>query len=256
MLHYLDPNPGGHPAVLLLHGLGADLSSWTLQMNPLSEAGFRPLSVDAPGFGNSPYDGHGWSILRVAEEAAAILRELKTGSAHVVGISMGGIIAQQMAFDHPDLVEKLVLVNTFSILRPRTLRQWIYFRLRLLMVQTVGIPWQGKLVARKIFPKPEQEFIRQQLIASISKADPRAYRLAMRALKNFNSLGKLALLQMPVLVVSGSNDSTVSMQDQKILAQGIPGARHVVISGAGHGVSVDSFEAFNRELITFLSAPS
>ncbi len=256
MLHYLDPNPNGHPAVLLLHGLGADATSWTLQLAPLAEAGFRPLAVDVPGFGKSLYDGRGWNVRRVADEAAAFLRELKTGSAHLVGISMGGIIAQQLAFDHPDLVDKLVLVNTFSVLRPRTVSQWIYFRLRLLMVQTVGIPRQAILVAKKIFPRPDQEFMRQQLIASISQADPRAYRLAMRSLKDFNSSNKLHLLRMPVLVISGGNDTTVDTQDQKILAQGIPGARHVIIPGGGHGVSVDSYEAFNRELIIFLSSPS
>ncbi len=256
MLHYLDPNPNGHPAVLLLHGLGADTTSWTFQLQPLAEAGFRPLAVDAPGFGKSPYDGKGWNACRVADELATLLRELKTDPVHVVGISMGGIVAQQMAFDYPELVSRLVLVNTFSVLRPRTISRWIYFRLRLLMVQTVGIPRQAKLVAMKIFPHPGQEFMRQQLIASISQADPRAYRLAMRSLKDFNSSNGLHLLRMPVLVISGGNDTTVDIQDQKILAQGIPGARHVIIPGGGHGVSVDSYEAFNRELVTFLSSPS
>ncbi|MBE3067962.1 MAG: alpha/beta fold hydrolase, partial [Chloroflexi bacterium] len=55
-LHYLDPNPAGHPAVLLLHGLGADASSWTLQLPALTGAGFRPIATDIPGFGQSPYD--------------------------------------------------------------------------------------------------------------------------------------------------------------------------------------------------------
>lgn len=256
MLHYLDPNPNGQPGILLFHGLGADATSWTLQLEPLVDAGFRPLAVDAPGFGKSPYDGHGWSIQHVVDETAVLLRELKIESIHVVGISMGGIIAQQLAFDHPEWVEKLVLVNTFSVLRPRTISRWIYFRLRLLMVQTVGIPRQAKLVARRIFPKSDQEFMRQQLIASISKTDPRAYRLALRSLKDFNSSNRLHSLRMPVLVISGGNDTTVDIKDQKILAQGISGARHVIIPGGGHGVSVDSYETFNQELITFLSSPS
>jgi pimeloyl-ACP methyl ester carboxylesterase len=98
--------------------------------------------------------------------------------------------------------------------------------------------------------------MRQRLIASISRADPRAYRQAMRSLKDFNSSHRLQTLQVPVLVISGGNDTTVDIQDQKVLAQGIPGARHVVIPGGGHGVSVDSYEAFNRELITFLASPS
>jgi pimeloyl-ACP methyl ester carboxylesterase len=66
-LHFLDPNPTGRPTVLLLHGLGADGSSWTLQLPPLIEAGFRPIAPDAPGFGKSPYDGKGWSVRKLVK---------------------------------------------------------------------------------------------------------------------------------------------------------------------------------------------
>ncbi len=90
-LHYLDPNPSGHPVVLLLHGLGADSSSWTLQIPALTGAGFRPIAPDTPGFGHSPYDGAGWSIPRVAAGLAELLEEIHTGPVHVVGLSMGGI---------------------------------------------------------------------------------------------------------------------------------------------------------------------
>src|SRR3990172_8580936 len=100
-LHYLDPNPAGRKAVLLLHGLGADAASWTLQLPVLTAAGFRPIAPDTPGFGQSPYDGGGWSIRRVAAGMAGLLKELKTGPAHVVGLSMGGTIAQQFALEYP-----------------------------------------------------------------------------------------------------------------------------------------------------------
>ena len=105
-LHFLDPNPTGKPVVLLLHGLGADGSSWTLQLPALSRAGFRPLAPDAPGFGGSPYDGGGWNIRRVAAQMAGLLEELGGGPAHIVGLSMGGVIAQQFALDFPQLTKK------------------------------------------------------------------------------------------------------------------------------------------------------
>jgi len=83
-LHFLDPNPSGHPPVLLLHGLGADGSSWTLQLAALTAAGFRPIAPDAPGFGQSSYDGRGWSIRRIAGQLADLLQGLGAGPVHVV----------------------------------------------------------------------------------------------------------------------------------------------------------------------------
>jgi 3-oxoadipate enol-lactonase len=251
-LHVLDPNPGGHPAVLLLHGLGATGESWTLQLPALSDAGFRPLAPDAPGFGDSPYDGLGWSMRRVAGQMAELLVELKTGPAYVVGLSMGGVIAQQFARDFPRLTKKLVLVSTFSALRPDTLSGWFYFLRRIFAVTLLGLPAQARVVAGRVFPAPDQAALRDLLVTTISHADPRAYRLAMRSLGLFDSHKWLGGITASTLVMTGAADSTVSPARQQLLAEGIPGARQVTIAKAGHAVSVDRADEFNRVLLGFL----
>jgi 3-oxoadipate enol-lactonase len=238
--------------VLLLHGLGANGSSWTLQFDPLIAAGFRPIAPDAPGFGDSPYDGRGWNFRKVAADFASLLDELQTGPVHLVGLSMGGVIAQQFAFDYPGLVQKLALVSTFSMLRPANLSQWLYFLQRLVVVHVVGLDTQAKVVARRVFPLTEQQPLREMAEKQISSADPRAYRAAMRHLGLFDSRSHLKQINAPTLVISGANDSTVSPVHQKVLADGIPGARQVIIPDAGHAVAIDQFEAFNRHLIGFL----
>ena len=250
-LNCLDLNPTGRPAVLLLHGLGADSRSWSLQIQPLIQAGFRPIAVDAPGFGASPYDRHGWRIPRVAGAMVGLLDELHIGRAHVVGLSMGGTIAQQMALQAPEHVSSLVLVSTFARLRPDNLSGWIYFLSRLVLVFTLGLPAQARLVARRVFPAGEDDTLRGMLVETISRADPRAYRSAMLAMGSFNSLPRLAEIDLPTLVVSGEGDSTVRPARQSQLARGIPGARQVIIPAAGHAVPVDQPEAFNRELLSF-----
>jgi 3-oxoadipate enol-lactonase len=252
-LKFLDPYPEGNPTVLLLHGLGANGSSWMLQFDPLASAGFRPLAPDTPGFGKSPYDGKGWSIRRVAADMAGLLTELRAGPANIVGISMGGTIAQQIALDFPHLVEKLVLVNTFAVLRPTKLSGWFYFLQRFILVHTLGLPTQAKFVAQRIFPGPDQEVLRQMLVDQITQADPRAYRAAMRALGTFNSIKRISGIKAPTLVITGENDSTVQPAHQRILASKILGARQIIIPGAGHAVSVDQPETFNREILTFLA---
>jgi pimeloyl-ACP methyl ester carboxylesterase len=252
-LHYLDPNPSGSPAVLLLHGLGANGSSWTFQFKTLIKAGLRPIAPDAPGFGDSLYDGRGWNFRRVAAGLVKLLEELNTGPVHIVGLSMGGVIAQQFALDYPHLVLKLVLVSSFAKLRPSSLSQWFYFAQRAIVVHTVGLATQSRIVAQRVFPAADQQALREMAEKQISLADPSAYRAAMRSLGLVNLQPRLNEIKKPTLVISGASDSTVSPALQKILADCIPGSRQVIIPEAGHAVSIDQFEAFNRELNQFLS---
>jgi len=251
-LHWLDPNPQGYPPVLLLHGLGANCDSWGLQLPGLSAAGFRPIAPDAPGFGASPYDGRGWTIRWAAAEMADLLGQLKTGPAFVAGLSMGGIIAQQIALDAPAMVRKLVLVSTFAILRPGAVNGWVYYLQRFLLINTLGLPAQARIVARRIFPNPEDAHLREMLMETISRADPRAYRKAMISLGLFSSIERLGEIKVPTLVVTGQGDTTVTPARQQYLVKGILGARQILVEGAGHAVPVDQPDIFNRDLIEFL----
>ncbi len=251
-LHYLDPNPSGSPAVLLLHGLGATGESWKLQFPPLIDAGMRPIAPSARGFGQSSYPGGKLTIAVFAEDMAALLEKLGTSPAHVVGISMGGTIALQLALSRPDMVRKLVLVSTFAKLHPKGVIGRLYFVIRLIMAYTFGIRAQAGIVARRIFPKPEQESLRQDLIRQVAQANPRAYRGAMMALGQFDVEDLLSTLQVPTLVITGSEDTNIPPENQQPLVERIPGARQVVIQGGGHAVSADSPEAFNQVILEFL----
>jgi 3-oxoadipate enol-lactonase len=250
-LFNLDPNPSGTPAVLFLHGLGANSSSWQLQFPLLIEAGFRPIAPDAPGFGASSYDGKGWSIKRVAAELAGLMDEMHLAQAHLVGISMGGVVAQQFVLDFPERVNKLVLVNTFAVLQPDTIKGWLYFLQRFVLVHTVGLPAQARVVASRLFPGEGQEQLRQLMIEQVTQADPRAYRAAMRSLGLFNSAKRIGQINKPTLVMSGQNDTTVPLRNQRALAIGIAGAQQVIIPNAGHAASVDQPDIFNRVLLEF-----
>lgn len=252
-LHFLDPNPQGSPAVLLLHGLGANAESWTFQSEALAAAGYRPLPVDVPGFGRSPYDGRGWSFSRMADLLADWLQTRGLTRVHVTGISMGGVLAQQLALSHPQVVDKLVLINTFAVLRPASLDGWLYFLARAFTVTFLGLEQQAHIVAKRIFPLPEQREAYEQLVHTISSADPRAYRAAMRALGLYDSRKRLPTLPHQTLVVTAENDTTVPPQRQRLLVDLIPNARQVTIPQAGHGVIVEKPEAVNKALLDFFS---
>ncbi len=252
-VHYLEDNPSGARKVLLLHGLGANSESWRFQMPVLAEKGFHVIAPDVPGFGQSPpAKNMQVSVAEFAHIIAQFLKKLEIHRTHVIGISMGGTIALQLVLDYPQVVDKLILVNTFASLGLNSPLLLPYFLLRFILVYTLGIPAQANIVAKKLFPHPDQEILRQELIRQILQSNPRTYRAAMRALARFDATHRLSEINTPTLVVSGAEDTTVPLEKQTQLAEGIPNATHVVIPEAGHAITVEKAEAFNRHMLDFL----
>jgi pimeloyl-ACP methyl ester carboxylesterase len=237
---------------VLLHGLGANSSSWQLQMPDLLDRGFRPIAPDLPGFGKSRQSGGRWSIRYAAQAVASLLNHLQAAPLHVVGISMGGTVALQLALDYPRLVKKLVLVSTFARLWPESLGGWLYFAQRALLVWGRGLESQAQYVASRIFPGEGQQELRQALIEQIMQANPSVYKQAMRSLGLFNVQGRLGEIQAPTLVITGEADTTVPVHNQRPLVDKIPGARQIIFPDAGHALCVEQPERFNQVLLDFL----
>jgi 3-oxoadipate enol-lactonase len=252
-LYYEDPNPSGNPAVLLLHGLGATHESWAFQVPGLIAENYRVIIPDLRGFGQSTYGGRSHTIGDMAADVIALMDAKELTSAHIVGISMGGAIALQLACAYPDRVQRLVLVNTFAQLRPRSMKGFLYFASRFVLVHTVGLSTQARFVTQRLLPNPGQELLRQALLDQILQSDPRGYRATMRALAHFNCIDCLPHIKNKTLIVSGEQDLTVPLPVQRLLAEKIPSACHIVISGAGHAVTGEKPEEFNQVLIQFLS---
>ena len=257
-IFYIERNPArALPAsartVLLLHGLGANATSWQLQIPEIEQAGYRVIAPDVRGFGRSSYRGGGMSPSALAGDIAALLERLDTGPANVVGISMGGVIALQLVLDHPELVDKLILVNTFASLRPKSTSVWLYFAWRFILIHLIGFSTQAKAVTKRIFPKSDQEELRQELYREIMQANPSAYRSVMIAMARFDVSNRLQEIQAPTLILTGEDDTTVPPGNQAVLVAGIPNARQIIIPDSGHAMIAEQTEEFNRLLIEFLN---
>lgn len=244
---------GSGPAVVLLHGMGSCADDWMLQFPALAGRA-TALAVDLRGHGRTEAPPGSWTIADMAGDVAGLLAELDIAAAHAVGLSLGGLVAQALAIDHPERVRSLVLVNTFARLRPQGLRGWIYLLTRAVALLTGGVERQAEVVAAGVFPHPEQAQMRRRAAERLKANDPAAYRAAMRAVLRFDSRPDLARIHVPTLVVAGADDTTVSLAAKRALADGIPGAQLEVIPGSGHATPLDRPEVFNELVLRFLGA--
>lgn len=244
-------NPNDKP-VLLLHGLGATGESWGLQSPALIQAGYRVIIIDLRGFGKSNH-AITMSIPQLAKDCAVLLNKLQANPADLVGISMGGIVALQLAISHPSMVDRLVIINAFARLRPKKAAFYGYYLIRFILVNIFGMRFQARTVAKRIFPYPKQAFLRQVLVNQILESNPWAYRRAMIDLARFNVVNQLDKIQAPTLVVTGENDTTVLPADQAYMASKIQNHRHIIVPNAGHAATIDSPDVVNQHILEFLA---
>ena len=253
-LYYRDENPSGNQSILLLHGLGVSSDSWIFQIPALTEAGFRVVAPDLRGFGKSGYYNGRINIATHSHDVRRLILSLNLSPVHIAGISMGGTIALQTALDAPDAIRRVILISTFAHLRPEKASTWLLLLLRFLSLSLLGLPAQAHLVARSLFPSKEQEYLRVAFVDQVLQANPKAYRRTIQALARFDVRHRLSEIQIPTLVITGENDSTVSVNTQIHLARGIKGSKQVIIQSAGHGVTVEKPELVNACMLDFLRA--
>ena len=107
-------------------------------------------------------------------------------------------------------------------------------------------------MAKRLFPSPEQELLRETFYNQIIQANPAGYRSTIKSFVNFNVTDRLCEIQSPTLVVTGDEDTVVPPKTQKELADKIPNADQIVINNAGHAVTVEKPEEFNHVMLGFL----
>ena len=252
-LHYEVSGRADAPAVLLIQGLGADKHGWDLQRYVLALR-YRVIVFDNRGAGRSdkPYDEY--RMEQMADDAMAVLDAFGVDTAHVVGASMGGGIAQIVGLAHPHRVRSLTLVCTACRHHP----------------------WRRELLAHWATTASERGMGAVAREAARWVIGPRSFR---RLMPTFGWLGPLAMnrpahafvsqveailrvddslsdrlgdVLAPTLVIVGNQDILTPRGDSEELAERLPNAELVVISGAAHGLMVEHASTFNRVLLEFL----
>ena len=245
-LHYrCDGAPGG-PVVVFANSLGTDLRLWDALLPHLSP-GLRVVRFDTPGHGLSALDP-AMTIASVARDVVAVLDHLGIGPAVMVGLSMGGLIAQQIAAARPDRIAALVISN--SAARIGTADTWAA---RIDAVRGQGLASiAGPVLERWFAPAfratPDLALWR----AMLTRTDPAGYIAACTALAAADLTAQTATLRLPTLCIAGALDGSTPPDLVRATAALIPGAAFQVIDGVGHLPCVETPLAYAALLNPFL----
>ena len=248
MLNYTRHGQG--KTLVLVHGFLGGTAYWVPLTTGLKHA-HDVIAVDLPGFAGSAQVPAPDSLSGYAKVVLALLDSLGVQRFSLLGFSMGGMIAQQAALDFPQRIDKLILYGSAAVGDlPHRFESW---EASIDRIEREGVePTADKTVATWFVDGKSHPFY-----PACREACHGAYAsscvIVMRAMQQWNNVGKLGEIKMPTLVIVGDKDRSTKVSDSIILWKGIPGAELCVLPGCAHGAHMEKPDLFNKVLADFLA---
>jgi 3-oxoadipate enol-lactonase len=251
---YWDEQGHGAP-ILLIMGLGWPSYLWH-RTRPVLATRFRTIALDNRGVGQSDVPPGPYSMALMASDAAAVLDAAGVERAHVFGLSMGGMIAQEFALQYPKRVESLLLGctapgGTHAVVAEPAATQLLFAR-----------DLSPEELSRAINPfiydsgTPQERIDADFVLRKQWFARPEGYMAQLQAILAWEAYSRLPQITAPTFVIHGESDRLVPPANGKIIAERIPGAKLVMIPNASHILSTDQPDAVHRAVLDFLDAQS
>jgi pimeloyl-ACP methyl ester carboxylesterase len=255
-IHY-EVRGDGPETLLLIMGLGGHASEWGDPfLSPLA-AKYRVVTMDNRGIGESTHESEAWTMLDMAHDAGAVLDALGVEHAFVGGTSMGGMVAQTLAIEQPERVARLVLMSTsFGGREPAPPEPDA--AAALLPVKDVPLAELHRR-ALKVLTGPGFADSRRELIDALADERQRVptrgrvFKAQFGAIVADDRSQRVRQLQLPTLVVHGDQDPLIPVENGKLLAARIPGARFVLLEGCGHFPHFERPVETSNAILEFLS---
>lgn len=247
--HYRQEGQGTD--LVLIHGLGGSLNDWDAFVPALSRY-HRTLRFDVRGFGRSDKPPGPYSPQLFARDLANLLGALQLPAVHVVGISMGGVIAQRLALDSPERVRSLTLISTSSEVGAEARAAWEKMAT---VIEHRGFAANAGFAERVFasrFAQTHPEVV-QEMAARTTANDPRAYAAAARAIGSYNWTAELGRIQVPTLILQGLEDGLTPPGGSVRMQRALPRARLLLIPDCGHVIPLEKPELFTHTLLAFLA---
>jgi pimeloyl-ACP methyl ester carboxylesterase len=257
---------GEDQPIVFVHGLSGSWANWLEQL-PVLAREHRVLALDLPGFGHSPMPSSEISIPAYARLLDGLLQRRGIDAAAVVGNSMGGFIAAELAISYPQRVERLVLVSAAGISTHGTPGQ-IRATTALRRLETVLAGTAAWVTARSdaLTRRPRLREAMLKLVARYPSRLPAALAAeqvrgagtpgffdALQAVLDYDVRERLPEIACPTLIVWGERDLLISVRDADVFAERIPNSRKVIFKDTGHVAMLERPQAFNPLLRDFLA---
>jgi len=247
-LDYADIGVGD--VVVLLHGLGSTKKDWDLQIPVLSQK-FRVIAPDFRAHGNSEKVPKEQGVEMMTEDVFQLLKFLNISKASFVGFSMGGAVAFEMAYSHPEIVDKLVIVNSgpdfnnakdsgIDILAERTK-----------IIKEHGFHSLAETISKGMFPEESQMQWRNDFKNRILDNDEDAYLNTFGSLMKWGLEEKISEIKHATFVIASDQDYT-SLDYKRAYTAKMQNAKMVIIENSRHGIVLDQAEKLNEELLKYL----
>ena len=235
---------------MLLHGLGSSGRDWEYQIPEFAKH-YRVIAADFRGSGASDKPKGPYSIADYAEDTWALLDKLNVTKAHLVGLSMGGATAFEMAVRRPERVLNLIVVNcppSFALSSPK---KWFELAMRLTVVSLLGMDKMAEIVGKKLFPDAGQEDLKAQFQERYAANKKQHYLWALRSLAGWTALDRLKRIDAPALMLTAEHDYT-PVAEKQVAVDKLPRGKLQVIKHSRHATPIDQPAAFNAAVLDFL----
>ncbi len=246
--------PRGHAPVVLVHPVGLDLTYWGAQVEALCDD-HDVVAYDLPGHGASPGSPADWTLDQAAEVLARVVRSTGDEGAHLVGLSVGGMISQALALAQPALVRSLTLIDTAAAFAEEGRAG---MRARAKMAREGGMRAVLPSTLQRWFT-PETVARRPDLIDRVTKTlladDPLVHAAMWDMISALDLVAQLHRVSCPTLILVGEHDPSSPPAAARVLQENIAGARMHVIPDASHMAPLEKPDAINGYLKDFLLGP-
>ncbi|HYV17209.1 MAG TPA: alpha/beta hydrolase [Conexibacter sp.] len=252
---YYEVHGEGEP-LLCIHGLSVDTLGWALQVPAWSQQ-HRTIVFDNRDVGQSSRADGEYEIADMAADALALADTLELERFHLLGLSMGGTIAQELTLAAPERVQSLTLCVTFGGGGAWGRAQGTSWSKRVLSMSREERVEDLMLLcfSEAFYENAEQvAFLRQALLANPHPQEPEAFGRQLLATSRHEARDRLGALSLPVHVIGAEHDLLVPVWKSRELAELIPGARLTVLEAAAHGANLERAVDFNAAVTDFLAA--
>ena len=255
---YYEVHGKGVPLVMI-QGFAGNHQAWFFQ-TPVFKKYYKVIILDNRGIGKTDKSSEPYTIRTMADDVIGLMNHLGVDRAHVLGLSLGGMVAQEIAISYPERVIKLVLGSTFAgseggnDVHPE-------------MVKAFATPegiantaFRGISIGRVMYKMTSLAFNRRlyrMILLPLSKLniksiDPEGHFEQLSAISSYSTLDRLHLIKAPTLVITGTGDRIISPGASEVLAGRILNAKLVLVKGGSHAFFMEMRGRFNKEVLVFL----